>query len=326
MRSVKEVSKLTHFTVRSLHYYDEINLLKPSHVTEKGYRFYSEEDLRKLHQVKIFKEIGLSLKEIKTIMTDRDFDEKKVIETQKHLLILKRQRLDYLINQLDAHTSYDEINFEEDQWELVWDEIYHQQGKVQLDVLETVKDFVSQLKPASHVLDLGCGTGRNTMYLLSQGLKVTASDISEKGLDLTKKQALKFGYDLKTVCHDMRDMPYKDETFDAILCSWVCGHGYYEDMVKHAHEMLRVLKPGGLIFVDYPSRQDKLYGRGQEVEAHTFINNVPGEEKIPHHYSDQEEIRDVYSDTILEIRPHTYKFKANNLNHEIEAYLVYIRK
>lgn len=199
---------------------------------------------------------------------------------------------------------------------------------VQSEVLEPVKDFVDSLKKnkLKNILDLGCGTGRNTIYMCNRGLQVTATDISEKGLDVTAKKAKRLGYDVKISRHDMRNMPFRDNTFDGILCSWVSGHGTHQDMFLHANEMLRVVKPGGMIFVDYPSKKDVLYGVGDEIEKDTFLNNMPGEEKIPHHYSDEEEIRSIYGSYISSIMPYTYRFEASGETHEIEAYLVIVEK
>lgn len=328
MKSVSEVSKIAHVSIRTLHHYDEKSILKPSHVSETGYRYYSSDDIEKLKLITVFKELGLSLKEINSIMNNKDYDEKKVIETQKQMLILKRNRLNYLIKQLDENNKYTDLCFEEHQWELVWDEIYASQGIVQSGVLEPVKNFVDMLKEnrVEHVLDLGCGTGRNTVYMAQKGLRVTATDISEKGLDLTYKKAKKLGCDIKTSRHDMRNMPFKENTFDAVLCSWVCGHGTHEDMVSQANEMLRVVKPGGMIFVDYPSTEDDLYGIGNEIAKDTFLNNVPGEEKIPHHYSDESEISEIYGEHILTLEPYTYRFNAKGEEHKIEAFVVILKK
>ncbi|MDD7793577.1 MerR family transcriptional regulator [Clostridium sp. 'White wine YQ'] len=97
MRTVKEVSDLTGVSVRALHYYDEIGLLKPSKVTDSGYRLYDDETLDTLHQILFFKELDISLKEIKDIMSNPNFDKKQALKNQKELLILKRDRLNDLI-------------------------------------------------------------------------------------------------------------------------------------------------------------------------------------------------------------------------------------
>lgn len=65
MRTVKQVSELTGISVRMLHYYDEIGLLKPSKVTDSGYRLYNDEALMLLQQIMFYKELEIPLKEVK---------------------------------------------------------------------------------------------------------------------------------------------------------------------------------------------------------------------------------------------------------------------
>jgi DNA-binding transcriptional MerR regulator len=97
MRTVKQVSDLTGISVRMLHYYDEIGLLKPSAVTDAGYRLYDDEALVILQQILFFKELDIPLKEIKEIMDTPNFDKMQALENQKKLLIIKRDRLNGLI-------------------------------------------------------------------------------------------------------------------------------------------------------------------------------------------------------------------------------------
>lgn len=94
---IKEVAKLTGITVRTLHYYDEIELLKPSEVTESGYRIYHENDLKRLQQILFFRELEFPLSDIRKIMNDPCYDEKEVLERHRKLLLQKRDRLDGLI-------------------------------------------------------------------------------------------------------------------------------------------------------------------------------------------------------------------------------------
>lgn len=97
MRTVKQVSDLTGISVRMLHYYDEIGLLKPSETTVAGYRLYDDKALETLQQILFYKELELPLKEVKEIMANPGFDKMKALENQKKLLVLKRSRLDDLI-------------------------------------------------------------------------------------------------------------------------------------------------------------------------------------------------------------------------------------
>lgn len=97
MRTVKQVSDLTGVSVRMLHHYDKIGLLKPTKLTEAGYRIYDEEALETLQQILFFKELDLPLKEIKEIITSPHFDKMKALESHKKLIVLKRDRLNSLI-------------------------------------------------------------------------------------------------------------------------------------------------------------------------------------------------------------------------------------
>ncbi|MEQ8156779.1 MAG: MerR family transcriptional regulator [Clostridiaceae bacterium] len=97
MRTVKQVSDLTGVSVRMLHHYHKIGLFKPSKFTEAGYRLYDDKALETLQQILFFKELDLPLKEIKEIMDNPSFDKRQALENQKKLLILKRNRLNDLI-------------------------------------------------------------------------------------------------------------------------------------------------------------------------------------------------------------------------------------
>ena len=106
---INEVAKLTGISVRTLHYYDEIDLLHPSEVTEVGYRLYDEESLERLQQVLFFRELSFPLKEIKNILSNPAFDKHKALENHKKLLLLRRNRLNDLIYLVD-NTLRGEIN------------------------------------------------------------------------------------------------------------------------------------------------------------------------------------------------------------------------
>ena len=97
MKTVKEVSELTGISIRTLRYYDEIDLLKPAKVTEAGYRLYDESSLKILRRIMFFREMEVPLSEIKVIMKDSESDNRKILETQKMMLEIKRNRLNGII-------------------------------------------------------------------------------------------------------------------------------------------------------------------------------------------------------------------------------------
>ena len=71
MKTVKQVSKLANISVRTLHHYDAIGLLKPTQITDAGYRLYDDTALERLQTILLFRELQFPLKEIRTIWTVR---------------------------------------------------------------------------------------------------------------------------------------------------------------------------------------------------------------------------------------------------------------
>ena len=98
MMTVKEVSKLTGVSVRTLQYYDKIDLLQPTDYTDSGYRLYDDTALEKLQQILLFRELEFPLKEIKAIIENANFDQSKALEQQIELLTLKMEHLQNLID------------------------------------------------------------------------------------------------------------------------------------------------------------------------------------------------------------------------------------
>ena len=96
MKTVMEIAKQTGVSVRTLHHYDAIGLLKPTRVTEAGYRMYDEDALERLYLILLFREIGFPLKEIRGILDAPDYDRNRVLEQQIGLLEKKKLRLDYI--------------------------------------------------------------------------------------------------------------------------------------------------------------------------------------------------------------------------------------
>ncbi len=101
MRTVKEVSDLTGISVRTLHYYDEIGLLKPTGKSEAGYRLYDDKALETLQQVLFFREFDIPLKEIKAIMENPSLDRNRILQMQRKMLVTKKERMERLIASID---------------------------------------------------------------------------------------------------------------------------------------------------------------------------------------------------------------------------------
>ena len=93
----REFASLTGVTVRTLHYYDRLGLLKPSRYTGAGYRQYGERDFARLEQIVALKFIGFSLKEIKSLLARESVDLAAALRQQREAISEKRKRLDQAI-------------------------------------------------------------------------------------------------------------------------------------------------------------------------------------------------------------------------------------
>jgi DNA-binding transcriptional MerR regulator len=99
--TVKQLSKLAGVTSRTLHYYDEIGLLKPASVGANGYRYYGDDSILRLQQILFHRELDLPLEAIKKVMGRRDFDALAALEDHRQALGKQSERIERLIQTVD---------------------------------------------------------------------------------------------------------------------------------------------------------------------------------------------------------------------------------
>lgn len=99
--TVKQLAKMAGVTTRTLHYYDEINLLRPTSYGGNGYRYYGEDAVLRLQQIRFFRELDFSLEQIKIIIDQPDFDLMYALESHKRALLQKVDRLNSLLETVD---------------------------------------------------------------------------------------------------------------------------------------------------------------------------------------------------------------------------------
>ncbi len=97
MKTVKQAAELAGVSVRTLHHYDAIGLLKPSRVTDAGYRLYDDEALRRLQSILLYRRLQFSLEEIKDILDSPVYDPREALAQQIDLLERQREQLDGII-------------------------------------------------------------------------------------------------------------------------------------------------------------------------------------------------------------------------------------
>ena len=113
MKTVKDVSEIAGVSIRTLRHYDEIGLLKPTELTEAGYRLYDDKALEKLQEIMFYRELEIPLSEIKTILENPFYDKKQALLTQKALLEQKRNRLNGIIELIsDVVKGVNTMSFE----------------------------------------------------------------------------------------------------------------------------------------------------------------------------------------------------------------------
>lgn len=101
MKTVKEISNITGISVRTLHYYDEISLLKPTDKSDAGYRLYDDKALEQLQQILFFREFDIPLKEIKAVMENPALDRNHILRMQRKMLTAKIERMEHLVASID---------------------------------------------------------------------------------------------------------------------------------------------------------------------------------------------------------------------------------
>ncbi|MGL5694872.1 MAG: MerR family transcriptional regulator, partial [Peptostreptococcaceae bacterium] len=104
--TIKKLAVIAGISVRTLRYYDEINLLKPCKINSSGYRIYGEKEVELLQQILLYKSMGMSLLEIKSLIHDPSFDVCKALENHYDDLINKKNEIEKLITTVKKTILY----------------------------------------------------------------------------------------------------------------------------------------------------------------------------------------------------------------------------
>ena len=150
MKTVKEISRLTGVSVRTLHHYDAIGLLKPSRVTDAGYRLYDDAALARLQTILLFRALEFPLKEIRDILDAPDFDPMAALEQQITLLELRREHLDNLITHARQiqRTGVMHMNFKP--YDTAKMDAYAAEAKEKWGKTSAYREFEQKTKGQSH--------------------------------------------------------------------------------------------------------------------------------------------------------------------------------
>jgi len=164
-----------------------------------------------------------------------------------------------------------------------------------VDSLSLFKEYGSQV-----FLDLGCGAGRNSIYLGKEGFCVVGIDISQSALKKTKVWSKTEGIpNLKVLRGSMTSLPFVKHAFDVVISVSVVHHGLRKDIEKALNEIHTVLRDNGLFLANLLSTEDHRYGSGEKLENGTFRIIEDFEQKKfeeAHHFFSKEEILTLLAD------------------------------
>ena len=146
------------------------------------------------------------------------------------------------------------------------------------------------------ILDAGCGSGKYTLPLRMRGYDVTGIDVSTKALGMARTSSTKHCLDGEFIAGNICNLPFPDNSFDAVLCYGVLQHLLSRERELAVSEFRRILSKGGQLFIEVFGKDDMRYG-GNEVEPDTFSR----ESGIIYHYFNIDELEKLLADFSCDI-------------------------
>ena len=147
----------------------------------------------------------------------------------------------------------------------------------------------------ANILDIGCGYGRNALYIASNGMDVTGIDYSKAGIDMANETADRLGINAKFILADVLEYPFERECYDIAIMSYTRHLLPSHDRLKLIDKIEHLLRHGGRVIDMVPSVRDENYGMGRRLEKGTYL--LRGK-KV--HYSSHEEAQRDYTGFVLE--------------------------
>ena len=164
-----------------------------------------------------------------------------------------------------------------------WDDEYEKKGAI----WRGVPELEMRLEDGQRVLELGCGNGKTLAALSSHDVKVVGIDFSISSLRLCQRLR---STNVDLVQANAVELPFKEGSFQVVICHHMFEHLYLEERRKAAEEIARVLCPNGTLHFQAFSVLDMRYGRGQPLEENTFFRG----DGILYHYFQDDEIMELF--------------------------------
>ena len=179
MKTVNEIAQLAHISVRTLHHYDAIGLLKPTQITEAGYRLYDDAALERLYLILLFRELEFPLNEIKKILDAPDFDRNRVLEQQVELLKAKVNHLQTCIHLANGIKLIGVKNLKFKNWDPKKIDEYSAQVETLYGKTEAWKEYSEKAKGRSKGQEQALGDGIMELFTRLGTMKELAPESPE---------------------------------------------------------------------------------------------------------------------------------------------------
>ena len=192
------------------------------------------------------------------------------------------------------------------------------------EVADELYSFTGELhrRGCDSVYDLGCGAGRHTVFLAQQGFSVSASDISSSAIEQTRRRLDRAGVDATLRQIDMRDWPFEDRFFDAVVAYNVVYHAMRDEVESVLAGARRTLRPGGLLLITFKSTLDSEYGTGRELAPFTWAPLSGIEKGVAHYYVDEGEAKRLLKDFELLSMVHRQELPVSAESERLRAHWV----
>lgn len=142
--------------------------------------------------------------------------------------------------------------------------------------------------------DFCCGAGRHTILLSSLGYDIYGSDVSENGIKITKRKLIENKLQAHLKISDMTEKPFDKTKFHGVFSWDAIHHNKIENIKKAVNNIYDCLEEKGLLLVNLLSTKSGSHHKGTEIETNTFINDGGDEAGVPHHYFDENDVREIF--------------------------------
>ena len=158
-----------------------------------------------------------------------------------------------------------------------------------LTLLETLRQ-----ENVKRILDVGFGLGRHLVLFAKEGFDTYGIELSKSGFEYCVKWLEVEGLKADIQIGNMTTLLYENDFFDFAIAYNVIYHGTFIQMKKALEEIHKVLRHGGLAYITLYSVRNLNYGLGTEIEPNTFLNPKKQDGDLPHHFSDEKEVRSLF--------------------------------